>query len=31
LQNYLPGALLLDPNYGDYTGDVVGFDLTFTF
>jgi MtrB/PioB family decaheme-associated outer membrane protein len=31
LQNYLPGALLLDPNYGDYTGDIVGFDLTFTF
>lgn len=31
LQNYLPGALLLDPNYGDYRGDVLGFDVTLTF
>jgi MtrB/PioB family decaheme-associated outer membrane protein len=31
LQNYLPGALLLDPNYGDYRGDILGLDLTFTF
>jgi MtrB/PioB family decaheme-associated outer membrane protein len=31
LTNYLPGALLLDPNYGDYRGSLVGVDLTFTF
>lgn len=31
LTNYLPGALLLDPNYGDYRGSLVGVDLSFTF
>ncbi len=31
LTNYLPGALLLDPNYGDYRGSLVGVDLTLTF
>jgi hypothetical protein len=31
LQSYLPGALLLDSNYGDYRGDILGLDLTFTF
>jgi len=31
LQNYLPGALLLDPNYGDYRGSLLGFDMTLTF
>jgi hypothetical protein len=31
LTSYLPGALLLDPNYGDYRGSLVGVDLTFTF
>jgi len=31
LQNYLPGALLLDPNYGDYRGSVLGFDVALTF
>ncbi len=31
LQNYLPGSLLLDPNYGDYRGSLVGVDLSFTF
>jgi MtrB/PioB family decaheme-associated outer membrane protein len=31
LQNYLPGALLLNANVGDYTGRVLGLDLTLTF
>jgi MtrB/PioB family decaheme-associated outer membrane protein len=31
LSNYLPGALLLDPNYGDYRGSLIGVDMTFTF
>jgi MtrB/PioB family decaheme-associated outer membrane protein len=31
LQNYLPGALLLNPNYGDYRGSLVGLDMTLTF
>jgi hypothetical protein len=31
LQNYLPGALLLNPNYGDYRGSIVGLDMTLTF
>lgn len=31
LTNYLPGALLLDPNYGDYRGSLLGVDLSFTF
>jgi len=31
LQNYLPGALLLNPNYGDYRGSILGLDMTLTF
>jgi MtrB/PioB family decaheme-associated outer membrane protein len=31
LQNYLPGALLLNSNYGDYRGSIVGLDMTFNF
>ncbi len=31
LTNYLPGALLLDPNYGDYRGSMVGIDFTLSF
>lgn len=31
LQSYLPGALLLNANAGDYTADVFGVDLTLTF
>jgi hypothetical protein len=31
LSNYLPGALLLDSNYGDYRGSIVGLDMTLTF
>src|SRR6185295_979349 len=31
LQNYLPGALLLNANVGDYTGRVLGLDLSLTF
>ena len=31
LQNYLPGSLLLNSNYGDYRGSLVGWDMTFTF
>jgi len=31
LRNYLPGALLLNPNYGDYRGSIVGLDVTLTF
>jgi MtrB/PioB family decaheme-associated outer membrane protein len=31
LNNYLPGALLLDPALGDYRGKVLGVDLTLTF
>jgi hypothetical protein len=31
LQNYLPGALLLNANVGDYTGSVLGFDLKLAF
>jgi hypothetical protein len=31
LRNYLPGALLLNPNYGDYRGSIVGMDLTLAF
>ncbi len=31
LQNYLPGALLLNANVGDYTGNIFGLDLSFTF
>jgi hypothetical protein len=31
LQNYLPGALLLNPNYGDYTANVFGLNLKLTF
>lgn len=30
LRNYLPGALLLNPNLGDYTGRVLGVDLSLT-
>lgn len=31
LQNYLPGALLLNANNGDYTGQVVYFDVGLRF
>lgn len=31
LTNYLPGALLLDPNYGDYRGSLFGVDFTLSF
>jgi MtrB/PioB family decaheme-associated outer membrane protein len=31
LQSYLPGALLLNSNYGDYRGSLVGLDVTLTF
>jgi MtrB/PioB family decaheme-associated outer membrane protein len=31
LQNYLPGALLLNANVGDYTGNIFGVDLSLTF
>jgi MtrB/PioB family decaheme-associated outer membrane protein len=31
LQNYLPGALLLNANNGDYTGKVLYFDLGIKF
>ena len=31
LQSYLPGALLLNPNYGDYRGSIVGLDMTLSF
>jgi MtrB/PioB family decaheme-associated outer membrane protein len=31
LANYLPGTLLLNPDYGDYQGNVVGVDMTFSF
>jgi MtrB/PioB family decaheme-associated outer membrane protein len=31
LQNYLPGALLLNANAGDYRGTVLGLDLSLTF
>lgn len=31
LQNYLPGALLLNANYGDYTGQVLYFDVGIRF
>jgi MtrB/PioB family decaheme-associated outer membrane protein len=31
LETYLPGALLLDPNAGNYRGSLVGADMTFTF
>ena len=31
LQNYLPGALLLNANYGDYTGQVLYFDIGIRF
>lgn len=31
LQNYLPGALLLNGNYGDYTGEVLYFDVGIRF
>jgi hypothetical protein len=31
LQNYLPGALLLNANVGDYTGNIFGLDLSLTF
>jgi MtrB/PioB family decaheme-associated outer membrane protein len=31
LRNYLPGALLLNPNFGSYTGRVLGVDLSLTF
>ena len=31
LQNYLPGALLLNANNGDYTGQVVYFDVGVKF
>ncbi len=31
LQNYLPGALLLNPNFGDYRGKVLGLDLSLRF
>jgi MtrB/PioB family decaheme-associated outer membrane protein len=31
LQSYLPGALLLNPSYGDYRGSLVRLDMTFNF
>jgi MtrB/PioB family decaheme-associated outer membrane protein len=31
LRNYLPGALLLNPDYADYTGSAVLFDLSLNF
>ena len=31
LANYLPGALLLDANNGDFKGSLYGFALKFTF
>jgi hypothetical protein len=31
LQNYLPGALILDPNYGDYQGSAFVLDLSLSF
>ncbi len=31
LQNYLPGALLLNADVGDYTGNIFGFDLSLKF
>lgn len=31
LQNYLPGALLLNANNGDYQGSIAGIDMTFSF
>lgn len=31
LQSYLPGALLLNPNFGDYRGKVLGLDLSLKF
>lgn len=30
LRNYLPGALLLNPDFGSYTGSILGFELSFT-
>ncbi len=30
LQNYLPGALLLNPNFQDYTGSILGFELSLS-
>ena len=30
LRNYLPGALLLNPNFGSYTGSILGFELSLT-
>jgi MtrB/PioB family decaheme-associated outer membrane protein len=31
LRNYLPGALLLNANNGDYTANLFGFELKFAF
>jgi MtrB/PioB family decaheme-associated outer membrane protein len=31
LQNYLPGALLLNANVGDYTANMLGIDLSLRF
>ncbi|MFL6199779.1 MAG: MtrB/PioB family outer membrane beta-barrel protein [Thermoanaerobaculia bacterium] len=31
LRNYLPGTLLLNPDYGDYTGSTILLDLSLAF